>query len=159
MLAVQVAAASLLFPVLLQNWRSMAIAVVTAWPFAELAGFLADAQRNQWVAGEVYVSVWLVTLYLWAGILRNSWVRLFGVALAAILSLGGPVLLYLRSEFSEGGEMATGRFAYFGPIAGAVSLTFPDWSFRVWVMPMIFFLSGVIAFAMHCARYRDKLST
>ena len=162
MLSAQVAAASLLFPLLLQNHRSTMIAVVTAWPFAELAAFLADAQRSQWKAGELYVSVWLMTLYLWAGVLRNSWARLFAMAVAAMLSLGGPLLWYLRGEFGDGGQIVTGSLFTFGPIGGAISLLTPNSLGSAWVMPAIIFLSGVIAWTMKYifhVKFRDRLST
>ncbi|MGD0463584.1 MAG: hypothetical protein ABSB74_13950 [Tepidisphaeraceae bacterium] len=161
MLATQIAAASLLFPLLLQNRRSTVIAVVTGWPFAELAAFLADAQRRQWMASEVYVSVWLVTLHLWAGFVRHSWARLFAMAVAAMLSLGGPLLWYLRSEFGE--SVATGGLAIFGPITGALSLVVPDSSIRgAWAMLALLFAGGAIACIVrriHLANFRDRLST
>jgi hypothetical protein len=162
MLAAQVAAASLLFPVLLQNRRSAIIAMLTAWPFAELAAFLADAPRNRWIAGEFYVSVWLVTLYLWAGVLRISWQRLMATAVAAVLSLGGPMLWYLHSEFGNGGQTASESPASFGPIAGAISLSIPDSMNHAWKLPAILFASGALVCAVkriHAVKFRDKLST
>ncbi|MGD0540389.1 MAG: hypothetical protein ABSB33_02615 [Tepidisphaeraceae bacterium] len=160
MLATQVAAASLLFPLLLGNRRSTVIALVTAWPFAELAAFLADAQTGQWIAGEGYVSVWLVTLHLWAGPGRNSWAKPFATAVAATLSLGGPLLWYLRSEFGQG--VATGQLGVFGPIGGVISLIVPDSSVRsAWAALAILFASGLIARTVRAnhANSRDRLST
>jgi hypothetical protein len=162
MLAAQVGTASLLFPLLLNNLRSTLIAVATAWPFAELAAFLADVRGSRWIAGEVYVSVWLVTLYLWSGVLRNSWARLFATAVAAMLSLGGPVLWYLHSEFGNGGQITSESPAWFGPIAGAISLTIPDSIDHAWKLPAMLFASGAIARAakrIQARKFRDKLST
>jgi hypothetical protein len=162
MLAAQVAAASLLFPLLLNNLRSTLIAVVTAWPFAELAAFLADVRESRWIVGEVYVSIWLVTLYLWSGVLRNSWSRLLATALAAMLSLGGPMLWYLHSEFGNGGQTVSESPASFGPIAGAISLSIPDSMNHACKLPAMLFASGALACAVRRIRdvkFRDKLST
>lgn len=162
MLGVQIGAAALLFPLLLANWRVGLIAMVTAWPFAELAGFLADAESRQWVAGELYVSVWLVSLYLWATVLRNSWGMIFGTALAAMISLGGPVLWYLRSEFANRGRMDSGSLAMFGPIMRTFSLIIPGSPNTGWEMMGIVLATGVIAKSVthvHDEHCRDKLST
>lgn len=160
MLATQVAAASLLFPLLLGNRRWTVIALVTAWPFAELAAFLADARTGQWIAGEAYVSVWLVTLHLWAGPGRNSWARPFAAAVAAMLSLGGPLLWYLRGEFGPG--VASERLGIFGPVGGVISLIVPDSSVRsAWAALAVLFASGIIARTVRAihANSRDRLST
>jgi hypothetical protein len=162
MLMVQIGAAALLFPVLLQDLRCAIIAVVTAWPLAQLAGFLADASSGRWIEGELYVSLWLVTLHLWAAALRHSWGKLFAMGMAAALSLGGPVLWYLRSEFGNGGQSAGGPSAFYGPIAGVVSLAIPRLRMSAWIVQIILFSAGAIAWTvrrMHSANERDKLST
>jgi hypothetical protein len=165
MLAAQAGAAALLFPLLLQNIRSTILAVAAAWPLAQLAAFLADAQMNQWMAGELYVSIWLVTLHLWARAMQNqnSWTRLLAAAVAAMLSLGGPLLWYLRNEFGEGGQAQAQRFPAFGPIAGAISQIVPDLPIKsAWLALALLFASGVIACMvklLHPANSRDKLST
>ncbi len=162
MLGVQIGAAALLFPLLVANWRVALIVLVTAWPFAELAGFLADASANQWLMGVLYVSLWLVSLYLWARALRNSWGMILGTALAAMISLGGPVLWYLRSEFANGGRIESGSFAMFGPVMGAFSLIIPGSRIAGWVMLSVFLVTGAIGCAARCiydGRCGDKLST
>jgi hypothetical protein len=162
MLAVQIGAAALLFPLLLANWRVALIALVTAWPFAELARFLADASRDQWMMGELYVSVWLVSLYLWAKALRNSWGSMLGAAVTGMLSLGGPVLWYLRSEFGNGGRVDFEGLAMFGPVMGAFSLIIPGSRIAGWVLLSVFLLTGATGCAARCVydgRCGDKLST
>jgi hypothetical protein len=162
MLAVQIGVSSLLFPLLLANWRVALIAVVTAWPFAELAGFLADASGREWMGGELYVSIWLVSLYLWAKILRDSWGAVFGAAVAGLVSLGGPVLWYLRSEFGNGGRMDFGGSAMFGPIMGAFSLIIPESGMKGWAFLSVFLamgLAGCAARWIYTGRCGDRLST
>ncbi len=141
LLATQVAASALLFPLLLQNLSSTVFAITTAWPLAQLAAFLADAPLHQWLAAEFYVSSWLIALHLWSRVLQNSWAKVFGVTIAAMLSLGGPLLWYLRLEFSDG----SGRgFAMFGPIAGAISLSMTGASHAtVWGFVLILILGAL----------------
>lgn len=126
MLATQIAASALLFPLLLRNLPSTVFAIATAWPLSQLAALLADASLNQWLAAESYVSLWLIALHLWSRVLQNSWAKLLGTAIAATLSLGGPLLWYLRLDFGNGPESQPRGFAAFGPIAGAISQSIPD---------------------------------
>jgi hypothetical protein len=87
---------------------------------------------------------------------------IFGMAVAAMISLGGPVLWYLRSEFANGGRMDSGSFAMFGPIMGAFSLIIPGSPNRGWEMMGIVLATGVIAKSVkhvHDERCSDKLST
>jgi hypothetical protein len=127
MLAVQVAASALLFPLLLRDLRFTIFAVVSAWPLGQLAAFLADAQPLQWARAELFVTLWLVALHLWSRVLRDPWTKIFAAAVAAMLSLGGPLLWYLRLDFRDAGaQPRVGDLAVFGPLTGAISQSIPD---------------------------------
>lgn len=146
MLATQVAAAALLFPALLRDFRAAAIAIATAWPMAQLASFLGDADAATWAAGELYVSFWLITLYVWGRAIGVPWLRLYAAALAGVISLGGPVLWYLHAEFTQAGASINwSHAALLGPILGALSQILPAqrlWT--AWEMPAALFGIGVI---------------
>jgi len=147
MLATQTAIASLLFPILLQNIRSTIVAIAVAWPMAELASFLADASTHRFVSGEIYVSIWLVTLHLFTRTITASRGKLLATALAGMLSLGGPLLWYLRMEFGEPGASSP-HMGLFGPICGVISLSVGvDSPSITWSMLAILFASaGAIFF-------------
>ncbi|HEX4055529.1 MAG TPA: hypothetical protein VHX86_14790 [Tepidisphaeraceae bacterium] len=137
-LATQIAASALLFPLLMRNLSCAVFAIVTAWPLAQLAAFLADTPIHQLLAAESYVSLWLIALYLWSMVLQNPWAKVFATAIAAMLSLGGPLLWYLRLEFGNVGQPQPRGFADFGPIAGAISLSIPGASTAgVWVIVLL----------------------
>jgi len=146
MLAAQTAAASLLFPILLRNIRSTLIAIVVAWPMAELASFLADASTDRLIGTELFVSVWLVTLHLYSRSLNNSRDKLMATAVAGMLSLGGPLLWYLRMEFGEAG-VSSARLGLFGPVCGAISLAAGvDSPFIAWGELIILFAIALTIF-------------
>jgi hypothetical protein len=108
MLAAQVAAASLLFPYLMRDWRTATAVIASAWPFAAVASVLSAAPLRATVAGEAYVTSWLVALALWSAVLRTARLKLYGLAVAATLSVGGAALWYLAHEFSPGPAGAVG---------------------------------------------------
>ena len=145
MLATQTAMASVLFPILLRNVLWALIAIAVAWPMGELASFLADSSASRFVIGEIYVSIWLATLHLWTMALRSSWEKIFGAAIAAMVTLGGPLLFYLRIEFGEtsGSGPPLGAF---GPTAGVVSLMIPgERNTITWGVLALSFALAVIA--------------
>jgi hypothetical protein len=105
MLIAQIAAAAVLFPLLLQDWTAFGLAEAASWPMLDLAALLGGQPpaRIAWAAG--YVTLWLATLTLWQKILGQSpWQRL-AVGLASLWTLGGPVLLYLHGEYASGGRI------------------------------------------------------
>jgi hypothetical protein len=139
MLATQIAAASLLFPSLFQSRKLLVIAVATAWPLGELASFLADASISQWAAGEAYVTLWIVGLYLWANVSDQPRRQALLMACFSALSLGGPVLVYLHIDFGESSPLIHWPAAQcFGPIMGAVALAAEGKATSViWIAPAL----------------------
>ena len=135
LLGVQIGVASLIFPHLLRTIRSTLLAIVSAIPLAQLAAALADASSAALIRGELCVVLWLIALHLWLRSMRSSWLQLFAIALGAMVSIGGPLLYYLRLEFAVGTSVdshlstASANLStpiFFGPIAGAISQTIPD---------------------------------
>jgi hypothetical protein len=153
MLATQIAAGSLLFPMLLRNWRSTIVAIAAAWPLALLASFLADAELHRLVLGEAYVSVWLITLFVFARVIHNPSCQLFAVSLAGAITLGIPLLGYLRWDFSSEGSLTPKSLAFWGPIGGGLSQIFPNQdSVAGWTFLGCLFACGVV---VNCVR-RDQ---
>jgi hypothetical protein len=143
MLAVQIGVASLLFPTLFENWKMTAIAIFTAWPMAQLAAMLADVSDARWIVAEAFVSFCLITMSLWRFVLPGR--KTLAASVAALLCLGGPVLLYLRADFSrDSGQIVWQRDAWFGPICGALAQIFPDRPIAfAWLFPAIFLIAAM----------------
>jgi hypothetical protein len=154
MLAMQIAMSALLFPHLLGSVRSTIPAIVTAWPMAQLAAYLSDAPATHLVFGELYVCTWMIALHLWAGILPNPWSKLLGIGIASMLSLGGPVLWYLRADFSrDDSQLPLWSMSMFGPICGAISQVVPGGSNLGWTIPASVFAAGLLGYFLKRTRW------
>jgi hypothetical protein len=119
MLIAQVVFAGMLFPWVLRS-RGAAITIIfTSWPFAMLAGVLADAEVAQILFCAGYVSGWLIALALLAGAMRESpRAQLIAIALVNCATLGGPIVWYLVAESGHGiSEILTAS-----PVVGALKL-------------------------------------
>src|SRR5688572_24474358 len=99
MLGVQVVVASLLFPFLLRDVRSVVQIVATAIPFQLAAAYLAGHGMSEVVQPAGIVLAWLVTLGVWAMVIRSMRAQMLGVAVASLLTLGLVASRYLRLEF------------------------------------------------------------
>ncbi|MDP9172770.1 MAG: hypothetical protein M3O30_02750 [Planctomycetota bacterium] len=146
MLVAQTAAAALLFPVLLQTPRWTIIAIAAAWPMAFMASVLADVEIERFVICELYVSGWMLALYLWGWAVENPTARIFMPALAAMLSLGGPLAWYLHAEFGvASADINWSSAGALGPTLGALSLLYSPFFRSAWVMLGIIMIGGAIA--------------
>jgi hypothetical protein len=134
MLAVQIAASALIFPNLLGTLASTTLAVASAWPMAQLASYIADAPATSLIRGELYVSVWLITLHLWNRLLPTPRAKLFGTATGTLITLGGVVVYYLQMEFRlDGAHFDPAIAARFGPLLSSILQTFPRFNPGSWV--------------------------
>lgn len=125
MLITQVAAASLLFPLLLRSRLHTILTIATAWPMGLLACFLTDAPVDRFIAAQALVTLWIVVLALWNWAVPRA--QALGAAVAAMISLGGPLLWYLRAEFvRESAHVHWPRDALLGPVMAALSQISPD---------------------------------
>ncbi len=127
MIVTQALASSLLHPWIMRSGRTGLLAIFMAFIMLELAGLLADVPPGKLLLPLLYIVVWL-SLLQWAGVnYRNDTARLFASALAGLLSIGGPLVWYLRAEFVEqSAEINWARMAPAGPIMGALSQIVPD---------------------------------
>ena len=99
MAAAQLALSALLFPVLFRAPFHAIAVIASTWPLLLLSGLLASAPAARIALAASYISAWLLTLSLWNSHLRSRRAQHMGMAAAAALVLGGPLLLYLRAEF------------------------------------------------------------
>ncbi|MDB5301148.1 MAG: hypothetical protein JWO87_2811 [Phycisphaerales bacterium] len=95
----QILAGALLFPELMRDWRSAAMAIGTTWPMLLLAGFLASAGMVTIALVGIYVTAWLLVLAIWRLPLPSTRQQLTASAIAAGWAAAGPVLIYVHSEF------------------------------------------------------------
>jgi hypothetical protein len=101
LLVVQCSALALLFPLLLRTPLTAALVLLSSWPFCQFAAFVSATPAPRWVAAAAALSLWLIGLALWRVALRSRWLQQLGITLAAALTLGGPVLVYLGAEFGS----------------------------------------------------------
>jgi hypothetical protein len=147
MVASQIGASSLIFPHLLGTRGATILAIASGWPMALLAAQLADAPFSILVRAELYVSIWMISLHFWTRALPSPSAKLLGTAIASTISLGGPVLWYLRMEFSnDSSQYASDSLPAFGPISGVISQTFPRFRFENWIELTIILCIGATAF-------------
>jgi hypothetical protein len=124
MLVLQTIASALLFPVLFPSF-STGLAVVAATPMMlVLSAILAGRTLDGPLLGlGAYSTVWVAALGLWHFGLRTPRVRLYGVAGAALVVVGGAVLAYLHREFGAPTESFDWRReGWLGPLVGGISL-------------------------------------
>jgi hypothetical protein len=105
MLAIQLIAAGLLFPRLLRGKTAWLWTIAATWPMLTLAGLLAGDPMQRVAAAAAYVALWLTTLAVFAPQLKTPPQRMIAVALASLWTIGGPILLYLHSEFAGVGNL------------------------------------------------------
>ena len=147
MLAVQIGISALIFPHLLGTTGAAILAIASGWPMAQLSAQMADASFGALMRGEFYVSVWLISLHFWTRALRSQNSKLLGSALAAMISFGGPVLWYLRTEFSDDFiQRDSDSFPAFGPMSGAIFQTFARFNSASWILLGIMTCIGAMAF-------------
>jgi hypothetical protein len=162
LLVFQVGVSSLIFPHLLRNWRQAILVIASAWPPAQLASYLADASANAMVHGEVYVCIWLITLHLWRRAIPKPRDQLSLIAAASLLSIGGPILWYLRVDFiTDSISLNSNLFAALGPLCGAIAQCSASSSAASWIeITLIFLFAAFILMGkLIIARRSQQVST
>jgi hypothetical protein len=120
MVVSQLVAIALLFPLLLQNWRTAAVAVLIGQPFILMAGLLAGMQQSRLLYVSASVTLWMIALWMGTAIVRGSRRgTMLGVATVACITLGGPLLVYVRLESGSQTGFDWTHLQRFGPILSA----------------------------------------
>jgi hypothetical protein len=124
MLVVQMVASALLFPMLFPTLATGVIVVGSAPLMLQLAGVLAgEVEAVRWAYVCAYSAGWLIGLGLWSVALRTARARLYGVAAAGAIVVGGAMLAYLHREFGAPTEAFDwGRHGGLGPLVGAIAI-------------------------------------
>ena len=115
LLIAQVISSTLLFKAFCNTPILSIVTAATAWPFIIAAAYLSAVQWSAAAVSGLYLSGWILTL----GLIYLKVAPLLTTvpALLAMLVLGGPMLAYLRLEF-------TGReTTFFGPISDLLRLS------------------------------------
>lgn len=135
MLVTQVVVAGLLFPVLLVNIRTTATMILTAAVFIELAGLLAGIPRGRMALAWGALSIWMITLWLIVPLVRRGrWATMLAIAFATCLTLGGPLLLYLRAESGSTVSMDWASIALCGPTLAIMAVIHaPTSTHHAWI--------------------------
>ena len=163
MLVVQLGAAALLFPLLLNSWKRFWLTLLGLWPMLYLAGSLAGNRAPEIISAGSYATAWIVTLAIWRASLPSLEAQKIAVVLASLWTIGGCVLLYLHMEYGNEAQNPAMWQMAFGPIIrGLNRLQNPavfDWA----DLPMLFlFFAGIISSAIRRfknLKIHDKLST
>jgi hypothetical protein len=89
-----------------------------------LAGMLAaELDRNTLMAVSAYSMLWLLSLAIWARVLRDRRAEMVGVATMLLLSAGGAFAAYLNREFAgQAQAFDWPAQGYLGSIVGALTL-------------------------------------
>src|SRR5688500_11054555 len=119
---VQITAAAILFPFLFRSITTSVIVIASAIPFLQLAAFLAtftDNRRLSFCA--TYLVGWLAGLAILNTSFRSQKTRMYGVAGAILISIGGAIVAYLHREFgAPANAFDWNGHASLGPIMGCV---------------------------------------
>jgi hypothetical protein len=102
LLATQVVAAALLFPFLMRDVRTAVQIAAAAIPFQLGSAHLAGLGAMDVFRCCGFVEMWLLTLAVWATLLRTAASQMLVVAVAGCLTLGLGAVRYLRIEFGSG---------------------------------------------------------
>jgi hypothetical protein len=159
MLVAQTGATALLFPILLKSMRWTFAAILIAWPMGQIASLLADESIAHFVLSEAYVSIWMLTLFIWTRALQALSACLYATAIAALITIGGPVLWYLRGEFVHESSVIDWKTAgALGPMMGALSQNFSPRPISAWGMLAILLLCGALGWFWKCVQ-RSNVKT
>ena len=122
MVAVQVVAAALLFPVLFADGVAAAVAIAITVPFDALAALLSATPTRSLLEPAGYVILWMVGLTGWARAIRRPTTVAFSTAVTTAATICGGLLLYGRAETAATAGLPSPNPTHFGPLTTAIAL-------------------------------------
>ena len=144
-LVTQVVASAMLFPFLLRNLTTSAMAILSIAPFVQLSAFLSGTPMSRAALATLYVAIWLVTLAVWREIVQSRRGEMLAVACGLAWSVGGAVIWYVRAESREPGPTDWSRDGLFGPILGVIA-QLHDTSTSSWIAALALLLASIALF-------------
>jgi hypothetical protein len=126
MVAVQLFLACVMGQALLKQWCDWVYASTVAVPMLALAMVQSGSTLSQSVPGMVNLMLWLGVL-TWIGSIRSLAVHSLLKSIMLILTVGGPVFLYLVWEFGRRAIAGDGVIAYVSPTLGVVTVLHQGW--------------------------------
>jgi hypothetical protein len=121
MLTVQIGGSALLFPYLMRDLVSTILIIAASWPMTALAECLgSQTQRQVMGLTALYVTAWLAGLGFWRIALRSARAKAIGISAASLVTIGGMVLAYLRSEYSLATAPKLAALTGYSPILGSI---------------------------------------
>jgi hypothetical protein len=121
MLVTQVIASAMLFPFILRDVTTSAMAILAIAPFVQLASYLSEIPLRSAALAGAYVAMWMLALSMWKSILRTPRSEMLAVACATAITIGGAIVWYVRAEEIESGQIAWSMDALLGPILGVIA--------------------------------------
>jgi hypothetical protein len=152
LVVVQIAAAALLFPILFRSITSSIVVIASAVPFIQLSAFLATFTDNRRLAlCAAYLALWLTGLAILNAALRSEKSKMYGVAAASLMALGGAVIAYLHREFGAPANAFDWQsHASLGPIMGCMAiLEASPVSGTTWIFLGTFVGCGLVLLGFH----------
>jgi len=156
MLATQVVAISLLFPVLLRDRLTSVAIASSALPFIALAGTLSSAPASNLMSVATMICVLIAGAALIRPSLSTRASESAGLIIAVTLSLGVPILHYILSEFGDGTRDSVGA-SLFSPTLCILGALREPVGGRFWICPLAMLALGIAARVRK--RRCDRLST
>lgn len=147
MLVTQVVAAAMLFPLILRDESTSAMAILAIAPFIQLTSYLSAIPLASASLAGAYVALWMTTLAMCRPMLRMQRNEMLAVACALALSVGGGLVWYLHTELRGAGQVNWSVGAFCGPVAGVIAqLHAPTGAaLTAWVFPLIILTTVSIA--------------
>ena len=147
MLVTQIIASAMLFPLILRDVTTAAMAILAIAPFVQLASYLSEIPLQSVALAGAYVAMWMLALTMWKSILRTPRGEMLGIACAIALSIGGAIVWYVRAEELKGGQTDWSIDALFGPILGVIAQLHAPMSAALiaWAWPVVILVTCAIA--------------
>jgi hypothetical protein len=147
MLITQVIATAMLFPLILRDATTAAMAILAIAPFVQLTSYVSDIPLTRAAIAGAYVAVWMLALAMCKPLLRTRRSEMLGIACTAALSIGGVIVWYVRAEETRSGQIDWTNDALFGPILGVIAQLHAPTSaaLTAWGWPVVILVACAIA--------------
>ena len=137
LVAVQIVAAALLFPLVLADGPTLVVNLALTLPLMQLAGLMSAARQSTIFQLTAFTGLWLVGLSGWAQLGRSDLARSCASAAAMLLTLGSALLWYVRVEAAAQAGTPNPDPARYGPLLAGIRLTVTPATICGWTFDLI----------------------